>query len=91
MSRRKVSTTVYLEAHQLERLHALSKSRRVPMAALIRGSIDELLARDEVRHSLVDKLGEAASSSAMSASQASHAGVPLSVTLEAGVLGGGAP
>ena len=47
MSRRKVSTTVYLEPEQLTGLAELSRRKRVPMAALIRGSIDELLERSE--------------------------------------------
>lgn len=46
MSRRKVSTTVYLEQSQLDGLAELSRRRRVPMAALIRGCIDELLSDD---------------------------------------------
>lgn len=48
VSRRKVSTTVYLEQEQLEGLAELSRLRRVPMAALVRGSIAELLARSGV-------------------------------------------
>lgn len=44
VSRRKVSTTVYLEESQLEELRPLSARLRVPMAELIRGSIEVLLA-----------------------------------------------
>ncbi len=49
VSRRKVSTTVYLEQEQLDGLAELSKRRRVPMAALGRGSVAELLARSSIQ------------------------------------------
>ncbi len=83
MSRRKVSTTVYFEPEQLERLQEVSARRRVPMAALIRGCVDELLARDEAHRALLEDLGG-------TAVQPLSAGVPPS-PLEAGVAGGGPP
>ncbi len=81
MSRRKVSTTVYLEQEQLKGLAELSRRRRVPMAALIRGSIDELLEKDAAHQRLVDLGVE------LKSAQPHSAGAPS--PLQAGVLGGG--
>ncbi len=81
MSRRKVSTTVYLEQEQLKGLAELSRRRRVPMAALIRGSIDELLEKDAA-HQVPAELGTEPRST-----QPHSAGVPS--PLQAGALGGG--
>ncbi len=44
MSRRKVSTTVYLEPEQAEALHALVARTSVPMAVWIRRGLDSVLA-----------------------------------------------
>lgn len=44
MSRRKVSTTVYLEPEQADALHALVKRTSVPMAVWIRRGLDSVLA-----------------------------------------------
>jgi hypothetical protein len=43
MARRKIATTVYLEARQDEMLKALSERTRVPVAAYIRRGIDLVL------------------------------------------------
>jgi predicted DNA-binding protein len=43
MSRKKLSTTVYLTPEQIERLHALAERTRVPTAVRIRDAIDRLL------------------------------------------------
>ncbi len=102
MSRRKVSTTVYFEPEQLERLQEVSTRRRAPMPALIRGCVDELLARDEAHRALLEDLGGAAVSQCHAlqcdcdsclhggTAQPLSAGVPPS-PLEAGVAGGGPP
>lgn len=50
MGRLKVSTSVYLEEEQLERLEQLSKRTGKPVAALIRDGIDLALERN--RHQL---------------------------------------
>lgn len=45
MSRRKVSTTVYLTAEQSEKLKLLNEKTKVPIAAYIREGIDLVLDR----------------------------------------------
>jgi hypothetical protein len=45
--RRKVSTTVYIDADQDEKLHLLSERTKVPIAEWIRQGIDLALARNE--------------------------------------------
>ena len=40
MSRKRVSTTVYLDAEQAEALSALSKATRVPQSVIIRDGVD---------------------------------------------------
>lgn len=44
MSRRKVSTTIYLEPEQSAALHELVKRTSVPMAVWIRRGLDSVLA-----------------------------------------------
>lgn len=41
--RKKVSTTIYLEAHQAEILKALSMKTKVPVAVYIRSAVDRIL------------------------------------------------
>lgn len=43
MSRKKISTTVYLDPVQVEQLRALSEDRAVPQSVLIRLAIENLL------------------------------------------------
>lgn len=45
MARKKVSTTVYLEATQLAALQALQQQTKVPMAEYIRQGVDLVLAK----------------------------------------------
>ena len=42
---RRTSTTVYLDADQLERLRALSARSRVPIAAIVREGVELALVR----------------------------------------------
>lgn len=49
MSRKKVSTTVYLTRRQFEQLKALKRATRVPDAERIREGIDLVLAREAQR------------------------------------------
>jgi predicted DNA-binding protein len=58
MARKKVSTTVYLEAEQEENLKLLSRRTKVPMAAYIREGIDMMLAK--YAHEFADQLTLAA-------------------------------
>jgi len=59
MSRKKISTTVYITPEQNERLHLLHSRTKVPVAVYIREGIDLVLARYE--HALPGQmtLGEA--------------------------------
>jgi len=43
MARRKIPTTVYIEAHQDQRLKALSERTKTPVAEYIREGIDLIL------------------------------------------------
>lgn len=45
--RKKVSTTVYMEADQLDSLKALSERTKVPMAEYIRQAIDLILDKNK--------------------------------------------
>lgn len=47
MSRKKISTTVYITPEQSERLHLLHTRTKVPVAVYIREGIDLVLARYE--------------------------------------------
>jgi predicted DNA-binding protein len=47
MSRKKISTTVYITPEQNERLHLLHSRTKVPVAVYIREGIDLVLARYE--------------------------------------------
>ena len=47
MGRKKVSTTIYLEADQLDRLRSLSERTRIPIATYIREGVDLVLAKRE--------------------------------------------
>lgn len=49
MSKKKVSTTVYIEARQLEALRLLKERTGVPMAELVRQGIDAVLTREELK------------------------------------------
>lgn len=50
MSRKKISTTVYITLEQNERLHQLSSRTKVPSAVYIREGIDLIL--DRYKHEL---------------------------------------
>lgn len=54
MARRKVSTTVYIEADQEERLKELSKRTRVPVAVYIREAVTLALAKHGIDAALQD-------------------------------------
>jgi len=60
MSRKKISTTVYITPEQNERLHLLHERTKVPVAVYIREGIDLVLKRYE--HELPGQmtLGDAA-------------------------------
>ena len=64
MSRKKISTTVYITPEQSERLHLLHTRTKVPVAVYIREGIDLVLARYE--HALPGQmtLGDASSKAA---------------------------
>jgi predicted DNA-binding protein len=47
MSRKKISTTVYITPEQAERLHLLHSRTKVPVAVYIREGIDLVLSRYE--------------------------------------------
>ena len=47
MSRKKISTTVYINAEQNEKLHLLHNRTKVPVAVYIREGIDLVLKRYE--------------------------------------------
>jgi predicted DNA-binding protein len=47
MSRKKISTTVYITPEQSERLHLLHSRTKVPVAVYIREGIDLVLSRYE--------------------------------------------
>ena len=47
MSRKKISTTVYITPEQSERLHLLHERTKVPVAVYIREGIDLVLKRYE--------------------------------------------
>lgn len=49
MPRKKVQRTVYLEADEDERLHALTKRTGLPMATYVRDGIKLVLEREEAR------------------------------------------
>jgi predicted DNA-binding protein len=47
MSRKKVSTTIYLTPEQIERLHLLHSRTKVPVSVYIREGVDLVLKRYE--------------------------------------------
>jgi len=71
MSRKKISTTVYITPEQNDRLHLLHSRTKVPVAVYIREGIDLVLKHYEHelpgQMSLVDALPRTAASSATSA------------------------
>lgn len=57
-NRRKISTTVYIEAEQDEELRALSAVTKVPAVEYVRQGIDLVLARERRRRELLAKVEE---------------------------------
>ncbi|HMA96264.1 MAG TPA: ribbon-helix-helix domain-containing protein [Polyangiaceae bacterium] len=71
MSRKKISTTVYITPEQNDRLHLLHSRTKVPVAVYIREGIDLVLKHYEHelpgQMSLVDAVSKPATSAAASA------------------------
>lgn len=47
MGRKKISTTIYLEAEQLDALKALSAKTKVPMAEYVRQALDLIIEKNK--------------------------------------------
>lgn len=60
MSRKKISTTIYITPDEDERLRRLSARTRVPVAAFIREAIDQYLAKHEPSLQPTDEAEEGA-------------------------------
>jgi predicted DNA-binding protein len=75
MSRKKISTTVYITPEQNERLHLLHSRTKVPVAVYIREGIDLVLKRYEHalpgQMSLAEAPGKAATATGASAAGSS--------------------
>jgi predicted DNA-binding protein len=73
MSRKKISTTVYITPEQNERLHQLSNRTKVPTAVYIREGIDLVLER--YKHALPGQM-TLADANKKTAKKKDDAGIP---------------